>query len=106
MSATIRTAVKQAIGTFQASIMAEIHSLQAAIVALTTRVVQLEKELNSLSTICTDFTLKNRPPPQVTPSYVSCVKTVDQEELLQLQSQVQSITTQQRKITEEREEKM
>ena len=106
MSATIRTAVKQAIGTFQASIMAEIHSFQAAIVALTTRVVQLEKELNSLSTICTDFTLKNRPPSQVTPSYVSCVKTVDQEELLQLQSQVQSITTQQRKMTEEREEKM
>ena len=49
------------------------------------------------------MSLENRPPPQVKPLYASCVKTVDQEELLQLQSQVQSLTTQQRKMTEEKE---
>ena len=82
--------------------------------ALTTTVVQLEKELTSLSTIRTDLddgnqlSLENRPPPQGKPSYASCVKTEDQKELLQLQSQGQSLTTQHRKMTEEknREEKM
>ena len=49
------------------------------------------------------MSLENRPPPQVKPLYASCVKTVDQEDLLQLQSQVQSLTTQQRKMTEEKE---
>ena len=109
MSASIRTDVKEAIDTFKASILAEIHSLHTTIVSLTTKVVQLEKELTSLSTTHTDLdngnqlTLENRPPPQVKPLYASCVKTVDQEELLQLQSQVQSLTTQQRKMTEEKE---
>ena len=49
------------------------------------------------------LSLENRPPPQVKSSYASCVKRVDQEELLQLQSHIQSLTTQQRKMTEEKE---
>ena len=109
MSASIRTDVKEAIDTFKASILAEIHSLHTTIVSLTSKVVQLEKELTSLSTTHMDLdngnqlSLENRPPLQVKPLYASCVKTVDQEELLQLQSQVQSLTTQQRKMTEEKE---
>ena len=108
MSSFIRTDVKEAIDTFMASILAEIRSLHTTIMSLTTKVVQLEKELTSLSTTHTDLdngnqlSLENRPPPQVKPLYASCVKTVDQEELLQLQSQVQSLTTQQRKMTEEK----
>ena len=43
MSASIRNDVKEAIDTFKASIMAEIQSLHATVVSLTTRVVQLEK---------------------------------------------------------------
>ena len=86
MLASIKTAGKQTIRTFKASIMAD--TFLALINCIThNKIDQLEKELTYLSTDLESgnpLSLENKPRPQGKPSYV---KILNQDELLQLQYQ-------------------
>lgn len=105
LSTSIKEIVEETMSTLKRSMLAEIQSLRKTITSLTSRVKYLEETLHSYSCpVQTDVDNVSQLATNASPDQQqTSSSSVSQQQLLYLQSQIQSLTTQQSRMAIEKE---